>query len=122
MSMKLKICWQADIKNFLLVSLLILYAPYSGAGFFSSKVGQTFQTKGVAIIYRNGTFTVGIEKRNISIPTYIDVEENSSLNGLTHDDESGWTQCRVPLKSEFAITGMVERSLVFSCKPLTYYK
>jgi hypothetical protein len=41
--------------------------------------------------------------------------------GLTHDSESGWTQCRIPLKNELSITGPTERSLVFDCYPLSYY-
>ena len=109
-------------KSYVLTLLLLIFASCTIAGIFSSKQGRTFQTKGVALIYRSGTLSDGIEKRNIEIPSLVDVEKSADFRGLAHDSESGWTKCRVPLKSEFSITGTVERSLVFDCKPLTYYK
>jgi hypothetical protein len=88
---------------------------------FSSKEGVIFQTKGEGLILKNSTFTTGIERRNIPIPPIIDIRANSAFNGLTHDSDSGWTKCRVPLKSEMGITGVTTRSLVFDCKPLEYF-
>jgi hypothetical protein len=92
------------------------------AGIFSSKQGMIFETRGEAVILRNSTFTTGIERRNIPIPQVIDVRVNVEFSSLTHDSESGWTKCRVPMKSELGLTGVTERSLVFDCKPLSYFK
>lgn len=77
-----------------------------------------FQTKGEALIYRNSTFTVGIERRNIPIPTVIDVRATSGFESMRADRDSGWTKCRIPLKGEIGFTGITSRSLVFDCKPL----
>ena len=106
------------------IATLATYAltMQSQAGFFSSKEGATFETKGEAVITKNSTFQFGIERRNIPIPLFIDIRQGSNFNGLTLDRESGWTQCRVPLKNELGITGITERSLVFDCKPLSYFK
>ena len=104
----------------LLISVLII-PPLSIAGIFSSKQGKTFKTRGTAVIYKSGTLTAGIEKRGIQIPPVFNVESHSMFIGLTHDSESGWTQCRIPLKTELSLIGPVERSLVFDCYPLTYY-
>ena len=93
------------------------------AGWLSpDKEGRTFQTKGTAVVMASGTFTVGIEQRGVQIPTYIDTTSDSMWNGLRHDSESGWTKCRLPLKSSLGVTGVTERSLVFDCKPLTYFR
>ncbi len=92
------------------------------AGLFSSKQGVVFQTKSEAKILTNSTFTVGIERRNIPIPSIVDIRVNTDFAGLTHDSETGWTKCRVPLKSELGWTGITERSLVFDCKPIQYFK
>lgn len=100
----------------------ILISSSSIAGIFSSKEGSVFQTKGEAVIMKNSTFTVGIERRNIPIPEILDLRNSADFQGLTHDSESGWTKCRVPLKGELGITGVTERSLVFDCKPLQYFK
>lgn len=110
------------MKNLFLLIALFLCISKAQAGFFSSKEGVVFQTKGEAVIMKNSTFTIGIERRNIPLPEVIDVRANAGLAGLTHDSESGWTKCRVPLKSELGITGVTERSLVFDCKPLEYFK
>lgn len=102
--------------------LALSITSHAGAGWFSpDKEGRTFQTKGTAIIMARGTLTTGIEKRGVPIPEYIDTTSNSMWMGLTHDSESGWTKCRVPLKSSLGVTGVTERSLVFDCKPLTYF-
>ena len=75
--------------------------------------------------YRNddasGALTTGVEKKDISIPPFIDITSNSQWNGLRHDSESGWTRCRVPLKGELSWQGIKDRDLVFECKPLTYF-
>jgi len=114
------------VKMKLLIKFVILvFAPLalqSQAGIFSSKEGAVFETKGEAVITRNSTFKFSIERRDIPIPLVVDIRQDSNYNGLIHDRESGWTKCRVPLKSELGITGIAERSLVFDCKPLTYFK
>lgn len=108
------------------VAIILLAAYFSifnaSAGFFSRKEGSTFETKGEAVITRNSAFKFGIERRNIPIPLFIDVRQGLDFKELTHDNESGWTQCRIPLKQEIGLTGPVTRSLVFDCKPLTYFK
>jgi len=107
----------------ILVKLVLSFLFFSNvnAGLFSSKEGSVFQTKGEAVILKNSTFTTGIERRNIPIPEFIDIRTNNDFRSLRHDSESGWTQCRVPLKNELGITGVTERSLVFDCKPLQYF-
>lgn len=85
----------------------------------NAKEGKTFQTKGVGVITRNSTFKFEIE-RKVTVPEFFDVDAFQDLNSLRHDRQSGWTKCRVPLKSEMGLTGPVERSLVFDCIPLTY--
>jgi hypothetical protein len=108
-------------KSALLACSLLAISFAASAGFFSSKQGKTFKTRGTAVIYRSGTITSGIEKRNIPIPPVFDVSSDPIFTSLTHDSESGWTNCRVPLKSEMSITGPVERSIVFDCYPLSYF-
>ena len=93
----------------------------SEAGLFSKKEGKTFQTRGAAVILSNGALTTGVEKKDISIPSFIDITSSSQWNGLRHDSESGWTRCRVPLKGELSWQGIKDRDLVFECKPLTYF-
>jgi len=93
----------------------------SEAGLFSKKEGKTFQTRGTAVILSNGALTTGVEKKDISIPPFIDITSSSQWNGLRHDSESGWTRCRVPLKGELSWQGIKDRDLVFECKPLTYF-
>jgi hypothetical protein len=110
------------MKNILSTLLLLGYLTSAQSGIFSSKEGIVFQTKGEAIILTNSTFTYGIERRDIPIPSVIDLRVHTDFNGLIHDSESGWTKCRVPLKGELGWTGLTERSLVFDCKPLQYYK
>jgi hypothetical protein len=101
--------------------IFIFCCSLSNAGIFSSKQGSVFQTKGEALIMKNSTLTSGIERRNIPIPEILDLRNATEFRGLTHDSESGWTKCRVPLKGELGITGITERSLVFDCKPLQYF-
>ena len=98
------------------------FAPYATSGLFSSKQGVAFQTKGVASVTYSSTFTYGTEQSDISIPKFIDIRENTDFNSLTHDTESGWTRCRVPLKSKLGLSGIIKRTLVFECKPLQYGK
>jgi|GEM_PF-3448742 hypothetical protein len=107
-----------------LFSTLVLLGYFASAqsGIFSSKEGVVFQTKGTALILTNSTFTTEIERRYIPIPSVVDLRVHTDFQGLIHDSESGWTKCRVPLKGELGWTGLVERSLVFDCKPLQYYK
>jgi hypothetical protein len=100
----------------------MLLSSNTNAGLFNKKEGAIFETKGEAVILRSGTFTIGIERRNIPIPQIIDVRIQSEFLSLRHDSESGWTKCRVPMKSEIGITGVTERSLVFDCKPIQYFK
>ncbi len=92
----------------------------SAALFFSTLPiavsAQMYETKGEAVIFKNSTFTIGIERRNIPVPTLIDVRANPEFTSLTSDSRSGWTKCRVPLKGELGITGVTERSLVFDCR------
>lgn len=95
--------------------LMVVSAPVA------SRQGMTFETKGVAEILRKSTFTFGTEARNIPIPQFINAQDDPAYFALRHDRDSGWTMCRVPLKSERSITGTVERTLVFECKPLAYY-
>ena len=83
--------------------------------------GKTFQTKGSAEIMEDGQFTHRTTEKNIAIPKFIDVTSSTKWNGLYHDNESGWTRCRVPLKGSFGWTGPIERSLMFKCKPITYF-
>lgn len=109
------------MKNKYVLVLLNLFLSIANAGLFSSKEGIVFQTKGEAVILKNSTFTTGIERRNIPIPEFIDIRTNYDFRGLSHDSESGWTKCRVPLKNELGITGITERSLVFDCLPLKYF-
>jgi hypothetical protein len=102
--------------------LLCLMLPFgSDASFFSRKEGVIFETKGEAVIIRSGTFTMGIERKNIPIPQLLDVRLQNEFSSLRHDNESGWTKCRVPLKGELGLTGVTERSLVFDCKPIQYF-
>ena len=110
------------MKKTFLLAIFMLSTTNGHAGLFSSKEGVIFQTKGEAIIMKNGSFTSGIERRNIPIPDVLDVRTNGNFSGLTHDAESGWTRCRVPLKGEIGLTGITERSLVFECKPIQYFK
>ena len=83
----------------------------------ASATGLIYETKGEALIYRSAPFTSSIERRNIPIPSVIDVQTNPSFSDIRSDRSSGWTKCRVPLKSELGITGVTERSLVFDCRP-----
>lgn len=102
--------------------ILWLMVPIaSDASLFGKKEGFIFETKGEAVIMRSGTFTIGIERKNIPIPQVIDIRQQNEFSSLRHDSESGWTKCRVPLKGELGITGMTERSLVFDCKPIQYF-
>ena len=86
-----------------------------------------FETRGTAVITKNSDFlgsgfgTSGIEKKDIPIPPSIDLERDSQWRALTHDNESRWGNCRLPLKSATTVTGTVTRELVFDCRPLTYY-
>jgi hypothetical protein len=105
----------------LIISLATLNCS-SYAGIFSSKQGKTFETRGTAVVMASGTFTTKIEERDIQIPRYIDVTESRMLSGITHDKESGWTKCRVPLKKELGWDGPRNRELIFDCKPLTYFR
>ena len=79
--------------------LLVACSPQVG---MCAKEGKTFETKGVADVLANSTFTISTEEKNISIPRLIDVTQSSKWNGLYHDREAGWTRCRVPLKSELS--------------------
>ena len=107
---------------FKLICVILLFKISTPcAGIFSSKEGKSFQTRGTAVIFSNGAITVGVEKKDIPIPSYIDVTRSAEWNGLKHDSESGWTKCRVPLKSELSWQGVKERALVFDCMPLTYF-
>lgn len=100
------------IKTFVgLVSLLI--APFVGGS-----EPSVYKTKGEAVIMKSSTFTIGIERRNIPIPGVIDARVDPNFTDIRSDSRSGWTKCRVPLKAEFGITGITERSLVFDCLPL----
>ncbi len=110
------------MKNILTAISLIIFSNLGNAGIFSSKQGKTFETRGMAVVMATGTFTAKIEERDIQIPKYIDVTESRMLNEITHDKESGWTKCRVPLKREMGWDGLRNRELVFDCKPLTYFK
>jgi hypothetical protein len=92
------------------------------AGWFSANEGKTFETRGAAVVMSTGSFSAGIEKRDVPIPRYIDVTTSSSFNGMTHDSESGWTKCRVPLKGGIGWDGVKDKQMVFDCKPLTYFK
>jgi hypothetical protein len=110
------------MKTYLVFFTFMLILCNANAGIFSSKKeGVVFQTKGEALIMKISTFTTGIERRNIPIPEIIDIRKNSDFSSVTHDSESGWTKCRVPLKGGLGITGLTERSLVFDCKPLKYF-
>jgi hypothetical protein len=108
------------MKKYILL-FLISASSISNAGLFSSKEGKTFQTRGTAVILSNGAITIGVEKKDIPIPSYIDVSGSAQWNGLRHDSESGWTKCRLPLKGELSWQGVKDRDLVFDCKPLTYF-
>lgn len=110
------------MKNLVLTILLIAFTQHSNAGLFSSKQGKTFETRGMAVVMATGTFTTKIEERDIQIPKYIDMTESRMLSDITHDKESGWTKCRVPLKREMGWDGSRNREFVFDCKPLTYFK
>lgn len=92
------------------------------AGWFSAKEGKTFETRGMAVLMSSGSFSTGVEKRDIPIPKYIDITASSLFNGMTHDSESGWTKCRIPQKGGLGWDGVKEKQLVFDCKPLTYFK
>ena len=97
--------------------LLLLLIP----NLASAREGKTFETRGSAEVLEIGTFTIGTIEKNIAIPRFIDVTSSTKWNGLYHDNESGWTRCRVPQKSGFGWTGPLERSLIFKCKPITYF-
>jgi hypothetical protein len=105
----------------LITGISLIIAVNSHAGIFSSKEGSVYQTRGEALIMKNSTFTTGIERRNIPIPEFLDLRNSSDFQGLTHDSESGWTKCRVPLKGQFGLTGMTDRSLIIDCKSLQYF-
>lgn len=100
---------------------LLLFALTEVA--FAAREGRTFETRGMAVIFTSSTFTVGIEKRDIPIPQYLDVDIDPGWRGLSHDSSSAsWTKCRLPLKSEMTWQGTKERSLVFDCRPLSFYR
>lgn len=104
------------------MSCVILLAPISCfGGLFSSKEGRTFETRGGAVIYTSGAITAGVEQGDIQVPQYIDVTTSSQWSGLTHDRESGWTRCRLPLRGKMSWQGVKDRSLVFECRPLSYF-
>jgi hypothetical protein len=75
----------------------------------------TFETRGKAVIMRYGAITIGVEKRDIDVPSYIDAKE-SQWRGMEYGSDKGWTKCRVPMKSDFTLQGPIERSLVFDCR------
>lgn len=105
------------------IIFLLLFLVVSKATFAGDREGRTFETRGTAVVFTDSTFTVGIEKRDIPVPLYFDVESNPVGRGMTHDSSSGsWTKCRVPLKSEMTWQGVKERHLVFDCRPLTFYR
>jgi len=87
-----------------------------------TREGATFETRGEAVIARNSAFLSSIERRDIPIPLFLDIRQDLNFSGMVHDRDSGWTKCRVPLKSELGITGIAERSFVFDCKPISYFK
>ena len=110
------------MKTIIATMLILVLFLSANAGSFSSKEGSVFQTKGSAKILKETTFTHGVERRDIPIPTVLDIRVGNDFNGLTHDRESGWTKCRVPQRSQLGITGIVTRTLVFDCKPLQYFR
>jgi hypothetical protein len=103
------------------IAIALFFSSVTYAGFFSSKEGKTFETRGASVVLTSGAVTTGVEQRNIPIPQYIDVMSSTQWSGLHHDSESGWTKCRVPLKGEVSWQGIKERTLVFDCRPLTYF-
>lgn len=108
--------------KFFFIILSMSFSASTSAGLFDRKEGIVFETKGEAVILKNSTFTTGIERRNIPIPQVVDIRAQPEFLGLRHDSESGWTKCRVPMKSELGLTGITERSLVFDCKPIHYIR
>lgn len=84
----------------------------------AAKSSYLYETKGEALIRKNSTFLTSIERRNIPIPRLIDVRQSLEFASLISDRDSGWTKCRVPLKSEIGLTGVTERELVFDCRPM----
>lgn len=110
---------------------LFLFVAYASAnaGWLSSKQGKTFETRGTAVIRANFNFlfstdigTTKIERKDIPIPAFINIESSAQWSELTHDRETGWTKCRVPLKGDSSIVGNTERELIFDCRPTSYYK
>jgi hypothetical protein len=101
--------------------ILIFIITFANAGIFSSRRGVVFETKGEADILRVTGFGSSVERRDIPIPKTIDLRQPSEFDGVSHDQEDGWTRCRVKLKGDFGLTGSIERSLVFKCKPLMYF-
>jgi len=110
------------IKTLLVGAVFFALMGNACAGWFSAKEGKTFETRGMAVVMLSGSFSTGVEKRDIPIPKYIDVTSSNVFNGMTHDSESGWTKCRIPQKGGIGWDGVKEKQLVFDCKPLTYFK
>lgn len=108
------------MKKLFSVLTLTLLSTGATAGLFSSKQGKTFETRGAATLMVSGIFTYTAEKKDTPIPRHIDVTSDS-MQGLTHDNESGWTKCRVPLKGEMTWKGVKKKELVFECMPLSYF-
>lgn len=102
--------------------LFLAFKNLATAGIFTDKQGKTFETKGTATIIREGAFTIGVEKKDIPVPTYINIEIDKRFSDISHDSDSGkWTKCRLPLKGDKSFLGAIERILVFDCKPTSFF-
>jgi len=75
---------------------------------------RVYVTRGTAVIYASGTLASQIEKSDIPIPGTISTAD-PNWSDLYSDVNSGWTKCRLPLKTEWGLTGPWQRSLVFEC-------
>jgi hypothetical protein len=80
--------------------------------------GEVFQTRGSAVILRPGAVTIGVEKKDIPIPSAIEVGSTPGFSDVEPDSRKGWTRCRVPMKGDISWQGPIKRELVFECQKI----
>lgn len=80
--------------------------------------GDIYQTRGIAVIMASGALTIKIEKKDIPIPSAIELGSTPGFADLQPDSTKGWTKCRVPLKGEMSWQGPIRREMVFDCQRL----
>lgn len=99
------------------MALAVLGAQNATADLLVAKrESPVFETKGIAVIMYDATFTTGVEERDINIPRIVDVNDDARWIAVEPDRESGWTRCRLPLENKMSWQGIKNRSLVFECR------